>query len=155
MAVPEVLGALQTGAVDGYSNTPLFSFATSWYSGITHYSYTRHIYQPAMLVLSKAWFDKQPEEVKKVLLDRKEERSGLAGVRALTEPLLENFKAADKTVCRLTPEQQKLWQDKARPVWDVFGKKSKVNKEMVDAILAAKKQFAAGAGEKKVDQAKK
>lgn len=143
MAVPEVLGALQTGAVDGYSNTPLFSFATSWYQGITHYTYTKHIYQPAMLVLSKKWFDAQPEDVKKVLMDRKEERSGLDGVRALTEPLLDNFKAADKTVCRLKPEQVKAWQDKARPVWDAFAKKSKANKEMVDAILAAKKQFSA------------
>jgi TRAP-type transport system periplasmic protein len=141
MAVPEVLGALQTGTVDGYSNTPLFSFATSWYQGITHYTYSKHIYQPAMLVLSKKWFDAQPEDMKKVLLDKKEERAGLDGVRALTEPLLDNFKAADKKVCRLTPEQTKAWQEKAKPVWDVFGKKNKANKEMVDAILAAKKQF--------------
>ena len=143
ISVPEVLSALQTGTVDGYSNTPLFSFATSWYQGITHYTYTRHIYQPAALILSKKWFDQQPEDVKKVLMDRKEERAGLTGVRALSEPLLENFTAAGKTVCRLKPEQVKAWQDKARPVWNVFSKKSPGNKKMVDAILAAKKEFAA------------
>jgi TRAP-type C4-dicarboxylate transport system substrate-binding protein len=143
MAVPEVLGALQTGTVDGYSNTPLFSFATSWYKGITHYSYTRHIYQPAVLLASKKWFDGLEPDVKKALLVRTDEREGIAGVRALTEPLLENFKAADKTVCRLTPEAQKAFADKARVVWDVFAKKSKGNKEILDAILAAKKEFAA------------
>ena len=54
--VPEVLAALQTGTVDGYSNTPLFSFATSWYTGIDTFTYTKHMYQTAVLVFSKKWF---------------------------------------------------------------------------------------------------
>ncbi|MFZ9887910.1 MAG: TRAP transporter substrate-binding protein DctP, partial [Myxococcota bacterium] len=41
LPVPEVLSSLQTGVVDGFSNTPLFSFATSWYQGVDHYTYTR------------------------------------------------------------------------------------------------------------------
>lgn len=143
MAVPEVLGALQTGAVDGYSNTPLFSFATSWYKGVTHYTYTKHIYQPGLMVVSKKWFDAQADDVKKALLVRSDERAGIEGVRALTEPLLDNFKAADKTVCRLQPAAQKGFEEKAKAVWTVFGKKSKGNKEVLDAILAAKKEFAA------------
>lgn len=143
MAVPEVLGALQTGTVDGYSNTPLFSFATSWYNGITHYTYTKHIYQPAVMVISKKWFDQQPDDIKKALLVRTDERSGFDGVRALNEPLLENFKAAGKTVCLLTPEATKGFAAKVKPVWDLFAKKTKGNKEILDAVLAAKKEFAA------------
>jgi len=38
----------------------------------------------------------------------------------------------------------KVWQAKALPVWVLFCKKSKGNKDMVSAILAAKKKFAAG-----------
>lgn len=143
MGVPEVLGALQTGTVDGYSNTPLFSFATSWYKGITHYTYTKHIYQPGIMILSKKWFDGQSDDVKKALLVRSDERDGIAGVRALTEPLLDNFTAADKKVCRLSPDAQKAFAEKAKAVWTVFGKKSKSNKELLDAVLAAKKEFAA------------
>lgn len=143
MAVPEVLGALQTGTVDGYSNTPLFSFATSWHNGITHYSYTKHIYQPGIMIISKKWFDQQPEEIKKALLVRSDERAGIAGVRALSEPLLENFTAAGKKVCKLTPDATKAFAEKARPVWDVFAKKSAGNKAILDAVLAAKKEFAA------------
>jgi len=143
MAVPEVLGALQTGTVDGYSNTPLFSFATSWYQGITHYTYTRHIYQPGIMVISKKWFDQQPEDIKKALLVRGEERAGIAGVRALSEPLLDNFKAAGKTVCTLKPEQTAAYAAKVKPVWDAFAKKAPGNKAILDAVLAAKKEFAA------------
>ena len=144
MAVPEVLGALQTGTVDGYSNTPLFSFATSWYNGITHFTYSKHIYQPALMVLSKKWFDTQPDDIKKALLVRSDERSGIDGVRSLSEPLLDNFKAAGKTVCMLTPEASKGFAAKARPVWDIFAKKAPGNKAILDAVLVAKKEFAAG-----------
>ena len=143
MAVPEVLGALQTGTVDGFSNTPLFSFATSWYKGVTHYSYTRHIYQPGVMIISKKFFDAQPDDVKKALMVRSDERAGIEGVRALTEPLLDNFKAADKKVCRLSPDAQKAFAEKAKAVWTAFGKKSKSNQELLDAVLAAKKEFAA------------
>ncbi|MBL8919150.1 MAG: TRAP transporter substrate-binding protein [Myxococcaceae bacterium] len=144
MSVPEVLGALQTGTVDGYSNSPLLSQATSWYKGVTHYTYTKHIYQPALIVISKKVFDAQPDDLKTILLNRSDERSGITGVRALTEPLLDNFTAAKKTVCKLTPEQAKAFEAKARPVWDVFAKKSASNKALLDAMLAAKKEFAAG-----------
>jgi TRAP-type C4-dicarboxylate transport system substrate-binding protein len=144
MSVPEVLGALQTGTVDGYSNSPLLSQATSWYKGVSHFTYTRHIYQPALIVISKKVFDAQPDDLKAILLNRSDERSGITGVRALTDPLLDNFTAAKKTVCKLTPDQMKAWEAKARPVWDVFAKKSAGNKALLDAILAAKKEFAAG-----------
>lgn len=144
MAVPEVLGALQTGTVDGFSNTPLFAFATSWYNGITHFTYTKHIYQPGIMVISKKWFDQQPDDIKTALLVRTDERAGIKGVRNLTEPLLENFRAAGKTVCTLTPEQTRAYAAKVKPVWDAFAKKSKGNKEILDAVLAAKKDFAAG-----------
>ncbi|MDP1823844.1 MAG: TRAP transporter substrate-binding protein [Archangium sp.] len=143
MAVPEVLGALQTGTVDGYSNTPLFSFATSWYNGITHYSYTKHIYQPALMVVSKKWFDQQTDDIKKALLVRTDEKAGVEGVRGLTDPLLDNFKAAGKTVCTLTPEASKGFASKVKPVWDAFAKKAPGNKAILDAVLAAKKEFAA------------
>lgn len=144
MSTPEVLGALQTGTVDGYSNSPLLSQATSWYKGISHYTYTKHIYQPGIIVMSKKVFDAQPKELQDILIKRDDERAGIQGVRLLTNPLLDNFKAAQKTVCTLTPEQTKAWQDKARPVWDIYAKKSGSNKTLLDAMIAAKKEFAAG-----------
>lgn len=141
MPVPEVLSALQTGTVDGFSNTPLFSFATSWYTGITHYTYTRHIYQPALIVLSKKWHDTLPPDQQKLVTDPTEEANGFKLVRALTEPLIENFGAAGKTVCRLKPEELKVWAQKARPVWDGFAAKGKGNKAILEAVLAAKASF--------------
>jgi TRAP-type C4-dicarboxylate transport system substrate-binding protein len=144
MAVPEVLAALQTGTVDGYSNTPLFSFSTSWYSGIDAFAYTKHIYQPGILVYSKKWFDTLPADLKTILLKRDEEKDGFRLVRMLNQPLLDNLKAAGKTVCTLDANQTAAFAAKSKPVWDAFAKKGPAYKEMLDAVLKAKADFKAG-----------
>jgi TRAP-type C4-dicarboxylate transport system substrate-binding protein len=142
MPVPEVLSSLQTGVVDGYSNTPLFSFATSWYKGIDHFTYTRHVYQPGLIVLSKKWYATLDDTSKKAVMSTKREREGINGVRQLTQPLLDNFKAANVKVCKLDDAGIKAFQVKAKPVWDAFAKKSKGNKKIFDAVMKAKAAFA-------------
>jgi len=142
LPVPEVLSSLQTGVVDGYSNTPLFAFATSWHKGTDHFTYTKHIYQPALIVLSKTWYDTLDDKTKAVVVDTKREREGIKGVRDLTEPLLENYSAAGVKVCRLAPEGTKAFQGKVKPVWDAFAKKSPGNKAIYDAVMKAKAEYA-------------
>jgi TRAP-type C4-dicarboxylate transport system substrate-binding protein len=97
MGVPEVLSALQNKVVDGFTNTPLFTFATNWYRAIQHYSVTRHIYQPALLVASKKWYDKLPKKLQTILTDSKhrlkETKLSRKWIRAMNEPLLAQFGA--------------------------------------------------------------
>ena len=143
MPVPEVLSALQTGVVDGYSNTPLFAFATGWYAATSHFSYTQHIYQPALLVASKKWFDGLPKDLQANLSKKIGQEEGLAQIRALTKPLLENFGAAGKTVCEVNDAQKASFIKAAKPAWDKFANRSKANKRMLDRILKAKKDFKA------------
>ena len=143
MPVPEVLSSLQTGVVDGYSNTPLFAQAASWYTATSHFSYTQHIYQPALLVASKKWFDSLPADLQTNLSKKIGQAEGLAQIRALTNPLLENFKNAGIKVCPINAEQKRVFVIAAKPVWDKFAKESKANKKMLNTILKAKKAFKA------------
>ncbi len=108
IAVTEVLSSLQTKVVDGFDNTPLFTFAASWHQGIKHYTLSEHIYQPGIVVANKAWFDKlSPEDQKAVMGDSKAEaKAGRAAVRELAPLLLENFKNAGITVHTLSREQK-------------------------------------------------
>ncbi len=142
LPVPEVLSSLQTGVVDGFSNTPLFSFATSWYQGVDHFTYTKHIYQPGIIVYSKKWFDAQPKTLQAILLKSDEEKAGIAGVRNITEPLLENFTHAGVKLCRLDAAQRAAFVAKVKPVWDDFAKRGKGNKKILDAVLKAKAAYA-------------
>lgn len=120
--VTEVLTGLQTGVVDGFSNTTLFSFAASWYQGVTSYTVTDHIYQPAAVLISKKVYDELPADLQKILVADAQEQAdaGRAGVRALAPFLLQNFTNAKIEVCKLTPEQKATFAALAKPVHEKF-----------------------------------
>ena len=146
MAVPEVLQSLQTGKVDGFSNTPLFSFAVSWYQGIEYFTVTDHVYQPAVIVYSKKWFDKQSDSLKAVLLADREsdQKFGRDGVRMIKDGLLDNFRKAKKTVCTMTPEQRGDLKKATSGIFSKYRKKySKRGRPLFDAIIAGKKAWSA------------
>lgn len=91
----EVLTSLQTGVVDGYDNTPLYASAAQWLSNTKYFTLTNHIYQPAAIVVNKAWYDSLPADLQKIVIGvradlmvkmRKE-------IRALHPILVSNFTA--------------------------------------------------------------
>ena len=144
MAVPEVLPALEQGVVDGFSNTPLFSFATSWHQGIKHFTNSRHIYQPAMLVYSKVWFDKQPKEIQEKLLAKADSdaKFGRKGVRAIAPGLLQNFTKSKIEVCNVDAALKAQMKAKTSKIFGKYRKRaSKKGKALFDAILEGKKAF--------------
>lgn len=120
--VTEVLTALQTGVVDGFSNTTLFSFAASWYQGVKAYTVTDHIYQPAAVLISKKYYDTLPADLQQILVadSQKQAEKGRAGVRALAPFLLQNFTNAKIEVCKLTPEQKATFAKLSKPVHEKY-----------------------------------
>jgi TRAP-type C4-dicarboxylate transport system substrate-binding protein len=52
IAVTEVLPALQTGVVDGFDNTPLYTVAGRWHLASKHVSLSEHIYQPGAVLIA-------------------------------------------------------------------------------------------------------
>lgn len=117
IAVTEVLSSLQTGVVDGFDNTPLFTFAASWYQGIKHYTVAEAIYQPGIVVANKAWFDKLSPDLKKGILEdhKLEGQRGRKGVRELAPDLLANFGAAKIDVHTLTVAEKDVFAKMCEP----------------------------------------
>lgn len=145
IAVPEVLGALQTGMVDGFDNTPLFSSATGWYEGVDYYVLSRHIYQPAIITYSKKFLDTMPEDMRKILLGDADEETawGRTAVREMSEPLLQNFKDEGIKVYELTPAEREVFRSLLLPVHKQF--EGVVGKDLLEKVYAGKKAFAAQA----------
>ncbi|MFZ5468282.1 MAG: TRAP transporter substrate-binding protein [Myxococcota bacterium] len=108
IAVTEVLSSLQTKVVDGFDNTPLFTFAASWYQGVTDFTLVDAIYQPGIVVANKAWFDKlDPKDQALLLADAKgEAQRGRKAVRELAPLLLDNFKNAGIKVHLLSEDEK-------------------------------------------------
>ena len=122
-------------------NTPLFIQAVSWHQAIKYYTVSEHIYQPALLVVNKAWFDGLSPELQAAVLGPKEalEAKGRTAVRALGPLLLKNFEASGVKVYSLTPEEKKAFKDATRPTWAARREAaSATGKELFDAIMKAK-----------------
>lgn len=137
IAVPEVLSSLQNNNVQGFDNTPLFAFAASWYQAIDHWTVSDHIYQPAIIVYNKQWFDKLPDDLQKVLLaDRQKETDyGRKLVRKLHPKLVQNLEAAGIEVCKLSAEQKKVFAKKTKSVHKMFRKKAgKKGAKLLDIV---------------------
>ena len=124
MPVSEVLQALNTGRVDGFAQTPLFSFAAAWYRGIKYYTVTKHVYQPGLLVYSKKWFDKQAVEIQEALLANveKDTKKGRKGVRRLEPGLMANFKNYGIKIYELNQGERNTFLSAARKVRKEFEK---------------------------------
>lgn len=125
MPVTEVLSGLQTGVVDGFDNTPLFTFAASWYQGIDHYTVTRHSYQPGVIVMNKDFWDSMPKDIQEALLGDHAAEAAYhrKKVRAMNPILINNFGAAGVKVHKSTDAERKAFANATRSAHGKFKKK--------------------------------
>jgi tripartite ATP-independent transporter DctP family solute receptor len=141
ISVGEVLSSLKTGVVDGFDNTPLFSQAASWHQAIKHFTVSEHIYQPALLILNKKWYDGLPPDLQTAVLptNRKLEKQGRKAIRALNGPLLENLRNQNIEVHTLTDAEKDAFRKATAPVWAKRrAAATPLGKKLYDAIMAEK-----------------
>lgn len=137
ISVGEVLSSLQTGVVNGFDNTPIITQALGWNQAIKFFSNTRHIYQPALIIMNKTWFDGLSPEQQKIMRDnaQKLEKKGRKMVRGLEPALMKNFADQDVKVCDLSPTERAAFKKATAKVWTVRAKKaSKLGKKLIEAM---------------------
>ena len=120
--IPDVVDALSSKKVTAFGQTPLYTFAANWQPHITHFTLTKHVYQPATIIYSKKFFDTLSPELQKACLAHAQEdaEEGRAGVRQLEGQLIENFKSYGIKVYELTPAEKKVFQQKGKEVRKAF-----------------------------------
>ncbi|MDQ3033365.1 MAG: TRAP transporter substrate-binding protein [Myxococcota bacterium] len=118
--VTNVLTSLQTGVVDGFDNTPLFSFATSWYQAARHLNLSEHSYQPGIVVYSSTWFNSLPPDLQEMLrtLPQSLTTEGRQAVRRMDPILIQNLERYGIDVHRPTPAERAAFAAIGRPVQD-------------------------------------
>lgn len=125
IAVPEVLTSLSTGQVGGFDNTPLFAFATSWFSEIDTWTVSDHIYQPAVVVFNKKWFDSLPADIQQILTKERaaETAAGRKAVRELTPKLMGALEKKGITIVQMTQAEKDAFAKRSKPVHAKFREK--------------------------------
>jgi TRAP-type C4-dicarboxylate transport system substrate-binding protein len=106
--------------VDGFDNTPLFAFATSWYQAVSHLTLSEHSYQPGIMVYSGTWFDGLPADLQTMLTSLPAELTadGRSSVRRMDPVLISNLERAGVTVHRLSASDRAAFAAIGRPVQD-------------------------------------
>jgi tripartite ATP-independent transporter DctP family solute receptor len=139
IATTEVLPALQTGVVDGFDQTPLYTFAASWHLAIKYYTLSEHIYQPGLVLASKKEFDKLPGDLQKVLTADvgKITRDGRAAVREMAPLLVQNFSGAKIPVYTPSAAERAAFAKATASVYDTYVKAVPTAKPLLAAIKKA------------------
>lgn len=117
----EVLTALNSGVIDGLDNTVLYTQAAGLAGPLDHFTVTRHIYQPAAIVVNNRWYDALPADLK-AILDSKVSLgpAGRSAIRAEESLMVENFAAFDVEVHNLTTAQRQAFAQVGRTMHDSY-----------------------------------
>ena len=146
IATPEVLPALQTGVVEAFDNTPLFTLAAEWQTAIKFYTVTNHIYQPGAVIYSKKFWDKLSEQEKKILMGPGNGQAAVirSNVRKLGDSLITVLKESGVSTYTLNASEKESFKKSAeglaeQAIKDIGGESAKI----YALILEGKKAFKA------------
>ena len=142
--VPEVLSALNTGVVEGFDNTALFTLAAEWQTAIKYFSVTEHIYQPAAVVYSAKFWKKMDDKQKKILMGPGNDMAApsRASVRALGGELTEILKGMGINVYTLTQKERDEFRNVIGNLQEeIVAKLGGDSKRIYDLVLKGKKAY--------------
>ena len=118
LPISEVLTGLQTGIVDGFDNSPLFTQAAGLHEPINHWILSEHIYQPAAIVWSKSFWDALPPDIQASITEVSTPLAaeGRVNVRAMNDALVGNFPSLGVEVIELTDAEKQAFATKTKSV---------------------------------------
>jgi len=123
MAFGELFSAMQQKVVDGQENPWGTIFLQNFFEVQKYATDTGHVYSPFVLLISKKFWDKLPDDMKAVVQDAADRAKvhNRALNRKMNAEYLEKLKEKMEVVI-LTPEQKAAFQKACRPIYDQFGK---------------------------------
>ncbi|TVQ91776.1 MAG: TRAP transporter substrate-binding protein [Deltaproteobacteria bacterium] len=117
----EVLTGLNSNVLDGLDNTALFMQAGGLGEPLKYFTLSRHIYQPAAILYSKAWFDKLPADLQEIVMDVDDlSAKGRRMIRAEEGAMMDNWEFFGVEVIELNAQQREAFAKPARGMHDSF-----------------------------------
>lgn len=134
IAFTEVYSALQQGVVECQENPIVSINSMKFYEVQDYMMISNHGYLGTAFIFSKVWFDQQPEDSQKMLLEAAREAGEFQREQSAsdTEALLDQIKAAETTeIITLTPDQLEVFAATMKPVHEEFA--DKIGRELLEA----------------------
>ncbi|HEV7434313.1 MAG TPA: TRAP transporter substrate-binding protein [Pseudorhizobium sp.] len=138
MSWPEVIPALQQGAIDGQENPLSVIVSAKLWEVQKYLTVSGHVYSPAMLIVSPAFWDSLSDEDKKIFTDGA--IKGKEAMRAFVDNSektgVDTAKAAGMQVNVLSEEQKAAFQASIQAAYE--GYYETFGKDLIDQIIATK-----------------
>ncbi|WP_111735443.1 TRAP transporter substrate-binding protein [Roseovarius amoyensis] len=136
MAWPEVVSSLQQGVIDGQEN-PLSVIVSVKLNEVQKYlTLSGHVYSPAILLVSKPFWDGLSDEDKAAF--EKGATEAVAAMRAFVDEVEESgvatLKERGMDVGELSPEQKAAFQQAVQPAYESYYEQ--YDKSVIDRIIA-------------------
>lgn len=146
LPIPEILGGLQTGMVNAYSGSPVFSTAAQWFAHTQAWVDSNHIYQPAAVVFNKRFWDGLEPELRTMIegYAANLQRDARSAVRGLDEELLVGFAENGIAVSAWTDAERAAFRHAAWPSHQAMVDKGAFPQALLDAVYAALEKRRAG-----------
>ncbi|MBA1334773.1 MAG: TRAP-type transport system, periplasmic component, predicted N-acetylneuraminate-binding protein [Firmicutes bacterium] len=137
MAWGEVFTALQQGTVDGQENPIPIIYTQKVYEAQKYLSLTGHVYSPAVLLMSKAQFDKLSAEYQDIFIQAAKESAMLERqlITQMEDEQVEKLKEAGMIV---SDPDKAAFLEKTKPVYDEFKGELGEDAKLLDQIINTK-----------------
>ena len=131
---PQIYTALQQGTVDGTANDLLSVTTMKFYEVAKYFTISSYVAEPRPLIMSKAFFDSQPPELQRVLIETARESAVFERkvFEAKVDAGFEEVKKNGMTVVTLS--DRPAWVDAMKPIWEDFGKRTPGAAELIQII---------------------
>lgn len=138
MSWPEVIPALQQGAIDGQENPLSVIVSAKLWEVQKYLTVSGHVYSPAMLIVSPTFWNSLSEEDQKIFADGaiKGKEAMRAFVDSSEKNGVETAKAAGMQVNVLSEDQKAAFQEAIQGAYE--GYYQTFGKDLVDQVLATK-----------------
>mgnify|MGYP002633418208 CR=1 FL=1 len=145
LPIPEILGGMQTGLVDTYASSPIFATAAQWFAYTKHWADSDHMYQPAVVVFSKRFWDGLPPDLQTLVVGYAAEMTPTLrqAVRGLDAELFEGFAENDIAVRRWTEAEREAFAAATRPAHAAMVKRGDFPQAMLDQVYKALAEYRA------------
>ncbi len=146
LAVPEVLGALQTGLLNSFMTTPIFATGAQWFTQAKYWTDSNHTYQPAAVVFDSKFWAKVPDDLKKMILDMRAELQAAArkNVRGIDEELYRGFRERKIEIGTLSAGDRAELRKKTAKVADALIQKGAFPRDWYTRVQKALSDYRAG-----------
>ena len=131
---PQIYTALQQGTVDGTANDLLSVTTMKFYEVAKFFTISSYVAEPRPLIMSKSFFDSQPPELQRVLMETARE-SAVYERKVFENKVDAGFEEIKKNGMTVATLSDRLaWVEVMKPIWEDFGKRTPGAAELIQII---------------------